>query len=78
MIVNKAKVILWGSVPTELLLMSCFGEVERFQESGRISQIDDVVDLAGWSGVGGEFWKGKCALSKPSQSGDNRDPIKGG
>ena len=35
-IVNKAKVILWGSVPTELLLMSCFGEVERFQESGRI------------------------------------------
>ena len=48
-----------------LLLMSCFGEVVRFQESGRISQIDDVVDLAGWSRVGGEFWKGKCALSNP-------------
>ena len=69
---------VWG-IPTELLLMSCFGEVERFQESGRISQVDDVVETqAGWSRVGGEFWKGKCALSKPSQSGDNRDPIKGG
>lgn len=45
--------------------MSCCGEVERFQESGRISQVDDVVETKlGGVGLVGNFGR----VNVPSQT----------